>query len=115
MKIKNINRVMLSRLVAVAAIALCCVMALPTVVHAEDVPENKNEFHIKNEADFLLCVALSRERDTSGWHVYLDNDIELDSDDMKAIVATPLSICRLATRSIRLRACSMVKTTPLRA
>lgn len=87
MKIKNINRGVLSRLVAVAAIALCCVMALPTVVHAEDVPENKNEFHIKNEADFLSCVALSRERDTSGWYVYLDNDIELDSDDMKAIVA----------------------------
>lgn len=87
MKIKNMNRGMLSRLVAVAAIALCCVMALPTAVHAEDVPENKNEFHIKSEADFLSCVALSRERDTSGWHVYLDNDIELDSDDMKDIVA----------------------------
>lgn len=87
MKIKNMNRGMLSRLVAVTAIALCCVMALPTVVHAEDVPEAKTEFHIKNEADFLSCVALSRERDTSGWHVYLDNDIELDSDDMKAIVA----------------------------
>lgn len=87
MKIKNMNRGMLSRLVAVAAIALCCVMALPTVVHAEDVPEAKTEFNIKNEADFLSCVALSRERDTSGWHVYLDNDIELDSDDMKAIVA----------------------------
>ena len=87
MKIKNMNRGMLSRLVAVAAIALCCVMALPTVVHAEDVPEAKIEFHIKNEADFLSCVALSRERDTSGWPVYLDNDIELDSDDMKAIVA----------------------------
>lgn len=87
MEIKNMNRGVLSRLVAVAAIALCCVMALPTAVHAEDVPEAKTEFHIKNEADFLLCVALSRERDTSGWHVYLDNDIELDSDDMKAIVA----------------------------
>lgn len=87
MKIKNMNRGMLSRLVAVAAIALCCVMALPTVVHAEDVPEAKIEFHIKTEADFLSCVALSRERDTSGWHVYLDNDIELDSDDMKTIVA----------------------------
>lgn len=87
MKIKNMNWGMLSRLVAVAAIALCCVMALPTVVHAEDVPEAKIEFHIKNEADFLSCVALSRERDTSGWHVYLDNDIELDSDDMKTIVA----------------------------
>ncbi len=87
MKIKNMNRGVLSRLVAVAAIALCCVMALPTAVHAEDVPEAKTEFHIKNEADFLAYVALSRERDTSGWHVYLDNDIELDSDDMKAIVA----------------------------
>ena len=87
MEIKNMNRGMLSRLVAVAAIALCCVMALPTVVHAEDVPENKNEYHIKNANDFLACVALSRERDTSGWRVYLDNDIELNSDDMKAIVA----------------------------
>lgn len=87
MKIKNMNRGMLSRLVAVAAIALCCVMALPMAVHAEDVPEAKTEFHIKNEAGFLSCVALSRERDTSGWHVYLDNDIELDSDDMKDIVA----------------------------
>lgn len=87
MKIKNMNRGMLSRLIAVAAIVLCCVMALPTAVHAEDVPENKNEYHIKNANDFLACVALSRERDTSGWHVYLDNDIKLDSDDMKAIVA----------------------------
>lgn len=87
MKIKNMNRGMLSRLVAVAAIVLCCVMALPTSVHAEDVPENKNEYHIKNANDFLAYVALSRERDTSGWHVYLDNDIELNSDDMKAIVA----------------------------
>lgn len=87
MKIKNMNRGVLSRLVAVAAIALCCVMALPMAVHAETAPEAKTEFHIKNEADFLSCVALSRERDTSGWHVYLDNDIELDSDDMKDIVA----------------------------
>lgn len=87
MKIKNMNRGVLSRLIAVAAIVLCCVMALPTAVHAEDVPENKNEYHIKNANDFLACVALSRERDTSGWHVYLDNDIKLDSDDMKAVVA----------------------------
>lgn len=87
MKIKNMNRGVLSRLVAVAAIALCCVMALPTAVHAEDVPEAKTEFHIKNEADFLAYVALSRERDTSGWHVYLDNDIVLNDDDMKTIVS----------------------------
>lgn len=87
MKIRNRNRGVLSRLIAVAAIALCCVMALPTVVHAEDAPEGQTEFHIKNEADFLSCVALSRERDTHDWHVYLDNDIELDGEDMKTIVS----------------------------
>lgn len=87
MKIKIVNRGVLSRLIAVAAIALCCVMALPMAVHAEDAPEGQTEFHIKNEADFLSCVALSRERDTSGWHVYLDNDIVLNDDDMKTIVS----------------------------
>lgn len=87
MKIKNMNRGMLCRLVAVAAIALCCVMALPLAARAEEVPEGQTEFHITNEADFISCVALSRLRDTSQWHVYLDNDIELESDDMKAIVA----------------------------
>lgn len=87
MKIKIVNRGVLGRLVAVAAIAFCCVMVLPAAVHAEDVPEAKTEFHIKNEADFLAYVALSRERDTSGWHVYLDNDIVLNDDDMKTIVS----------------------------
>lgn len=86
MKIKNRNRGVLSRLIAVAAIALCCVMALPAVAHAEDVPEGQ-KFHIKSAADFLACVALSRERDTSKWEVYLDNDIELDGEDMKTIVS----------------------------
>lgn len=87
MKIKNMNRGVLSRLIAVAAIALCCVMVPPAVAHAEDVPESQTEFHIQNEADFLSCVALSRLRDTSQWHVYLDNDIELDGEDMKTIVS----------------------------
>lgn len=35
----------------------------------------------------MSCVALSRERDTHDWHVYLDNDIELDGEDMKTIVS----------------------------
>lgn len=87
MEIKNRNRGVLSRLITVAAIALCCVMALPAVAHAEDAPEGQTEFHIKNEADFLSCVALSRERDTHDWRVYLDNDIELDGEDMKTIVS----------------------------
>lgn len=81
------NRGVLGRLIAVVAIALCCVVALPAAAYAEDVPENKNEYHIKSEADFLSFVALSRERDTSGWHVYLDNDIVLNGDDMKTIVS----------------------------
>lgn len=83
MKIKNMNRGVLSRLVAVMAIALCCVMALPATAHAED----QTEFHITNRNDFLACVALSRQRDTSQWRVYLDNDIVLNDDDMNAIVA----------------------------
>lgn len=86
MKIKNRNRGVLSRLIAVAAIVLCCVMALPAVAHAENVPEGQ-KFHIKSAAEFLTCVALSRERDTSNWEVYLDNDIELDGEDMKTIVS----------------------------
>lgn len=98
MKIKNMNRGVLSRLVAVAAIALCCVMALPTAARAEVAREDKTEFHIKNEADFLSCVALSRERDTSGWHVYLDNDIELDGDDMKTIVSSTVKHLSLGNK-----------------
>lgn len=77
------NRGALGRLIAVAAIALCCVMALPAAAHAED----QTEFHITNRNDFLACVALSRQRDTSQWRVYLDNDIVLNDDDMNAIVA----------------------------
>ena len=76
------NRGVLGRLVVVAAIALCCVMALPAAAHAED----QTEFHITNRNDFLACVALSRQRDTSQWRVYLDNDIVLNDDDMNAIV-----------------------------
>lgn len=83
MKIKNRNRGVLSRLIAVATIVLCCVMVLPAAAHAED----QTKFHITNRNDFLACVALSRQRDTSQWRVYLDNDIVLNDDDMNAIVA----------------------------
>lgn len=83
MEIKNMNRGVLGRLIAVVAIALCCVVALPAAAHAE----GQTEFHITNRNDFLSCVALSRQRDTSQWRVYLDNDIVLNDDDMNAIVA----------------------------
>ena len=82
MEIKNRNRGVLGRLIAVVAIALCCVVALPAAAHAED----QTEFRITNRNDFLACVALSRQRDTSQWIVYLDNDIVLNDDDMNAIV-----------------------------
>ena len=88
MKIKNMNRGVLSRLIAVAAIAPCCVIVLPAVAHAEDAPEGQTEYHIKNADDFLKCVALSRECDTSLWKVYLDNDIDLNDDNMDAIVSS---------------------------
>ena len=61
-------------------------MALPATTHAEAAPEGQNEFHIKSAAEFLTCVALSRERDTSNWKVYLDNDIDLEDSDMRDIV-----------------------------
>ena len=40
--------------------------------------------HITSANDFAL-VALSRERDTSNWVVYLDNDITLGDSDMQMI------------------------------
>lgn len=89
MKIKNMNRGVLSRLIAVATIVLCCVMVLPAVAHAEDAHEGQTEYYdIENAADFLSCVALSRERDTSNWHVRLNNDIDLKDNDMKDIVSS---------------------------
>lgn len=89
MKIKIVNRGVLSRLIAVATIALCCVMVLPAVAHAEDAPEGQTEYYdIENAADFLSCVALSRERDTSNWLVRLKNDIDLKDNDMKDIVSS---------------------------
>ena len=86
MKSKNMNRGVLSRLIAVAAIALCCVVALPAAAYAEDVPEDKTEFHITNRNDFLACVALSRHRDTSPWGVYLAKHIVLNPYYIKANV-----------------------------
>lgn len=88
MKIKIVNRGVLSRLIAVAAIALCCVMVLPAVAHAEDVPEGKIGYPIENADDFLKCVELSRESDTRDWYVYLKNDIDLNDGDMNAIVSS---------------------------
>ncbi len=45
-----------------------------------------DEKHIASASDFLSLVALSRERDTSNWVVYLDNDIALGDSDMRTIV-----------------------------
>lgn len=106
------NRGVLGRLIAVVAIALCCVVALPAAAYAEDVPEDKTEFHITNRNDFLACVALSRQRDTSQWRVYLDNDIVLNDDDMNAIVADTVKHLSFGNKEHPFKASLTVKTIP---
>lgn len=82
-------------LLLAATLALACVLfVLPAVAHAEDAlvpvaaaePTPNNEYHITSANEFLACVALSRQRDTSDWKVYLDNDLVLNDEDMKTIV-----------------------------
>ena len=78
-----------------AALALACaIFATPAVAHAEEAlapvaaaePTPNNEYHITSANEFLTCVALSRQRDTSDWKVYLENDLVLNDEDMKTIV-----------------------------
>lgn len=82
-------------LLLTAALALACaIFATPAVAHAEEasdstegiVPTSNSEFHISSANEFLACVALSRERDTSNWKVYLDCDLKLGDKDMQDIV-----------------------------
>ena len=82
-------------LLLTAALALACaIFATPAVAHAEEasdstegiVPTSNSEFHISSANEFLACVALSRERDTSNWKVYLDCDLQLGDKDMQDIV-----------------------------
>lgn len=78
-----------------AALALACAMFVsPAVAHADEPsdqsagiePTPNNEYHISSANEFLACVALSRERDTSNWKVYLDCDLQLGDKDMQDIV-----------------------------
>lgn len=82
-------------LLLTAALALACaIFATPAVAHAEETPDStegieltsNSEFHISSANEFLACVALSRERDTSNWKVYLDCDLKLGDKDMQDIV-----------------------------
>lgn len=82
-------------LLLTAALALACaIFATPAVAHAEETPDStegieltsNSEFHISSANEFLACVALSRERDTSNWKVYLDRDLQLGDKDMQDIV-----------------------------
>lgn len=82
-------------LLLTAALALACaIFATPAVAHAEEasdstegiVPTSNSEFHISSANEFLACVALSRERDTFNWKVYLDCDLKLGDKDMQDIV-----------------------------
>ena len=65
---------------------LAGVLAMPQLASANELQDAEGNYHIKTRDDFLALVALSRERDTSGWKVYLDNDITLGDEDMQTIV-----------------------------
>lgn len=88
------KRGVLALLLTAALTLACAIFATPAVAHAEEVsdstegiePTSNSEFHISSANEFLACVALSRERDTSNWKVYLDCDLQLGDKDMQDIV-----------------------------
>ena len=90
------KRGVLALLLTVALTLACAIFGTPAVAHAEEAPDpsegieptSNNEYHISSASEFLAYVALSRERDTADWKVYLDVDLNLDDDDMKAIVGS---------------------------
>ncbi|WP_462382597.1 hypothetical protein [Senegalimassilia anaerobia] len=96
METKIAKRGALTLLFAAALALVCALFALPVVAHAEETlvpvaaaePTPNNEYHITSANEFLACVALSRQRDTSDWKVYLDNDLVLNDEDMKTIVTS---------------------------
>ena len=88
------KRGVLALLLAAALAFACAVLTASTVAHADEPsdqsasiePTPNNEYHISSANEFLACVALSRERDTSNWKVYLDCDLQLGDKDMQDIV-----------------------------
>ena len=88
------KRGVLASLLAAALAFACAMFAAPAVAHADEPsdqsagiePTSNNEFHISSANEFLACVTLSRERDTSNWKVYLDCDLQLGDKDMQDIV-----------------------------
>ena len=88
------KRGVLTLLLAAALAFACAVLTAPAVAHADEPsdqsagiePTPNNEYHISSANEFLACVALSRERDTSNWKVYLDCDLQLGDKDMQDIV-----------------------------
>lgn len=90
---KTMRRAGACSLAAVLIAVLLCLVTLPKPAFAEETGTESEiatatieEKHITSANDFLALVALSRERDTSNWAVYLDNDITLSDDDMQTIV-----------------------------
>ena len=65
----------LTLLLTAALTLACAIFATPAVAHADEPsdqsagiePTPNNEYHISSANEFLACVALSRERDTSNW------------------------------------------------
>lgn len=88
------KRGVLALLLAATLAFACAVLMAPAVAHADEPsdqpagiePTQNDEYHISSASEFLACVALSRERDTSSWKVYLDCDLQLGDKDMQDIV-----------------------------
>lgn len=99
-------------LLLTAALALACaIFATPAVAHAEETPDStegieltsNSEFHISSANEFLACVALSRERDTSNWKVYLDCDLKLGDKDMQDIVNSTVKYLSFGSKDFPFR------------
>ena len=90
------KRGVLALLLAAALAFACAMLAAPAVAHADELsdqsagiePTQNDEYHISSASDFLAYVALSREKDTSNWKVYLDRDLQLGDQDMQDIVSS---------------------------
>ena len=90
------KRGVLALLLAAALAFACAMLTAPATAYAEGAPDSSegieptsdNVYHITSANNFLGYVALSRECDTADWKVYLDVDLTLNDDDMKAIVGS---------------------------
>lgn len=105
------KRGVLALLLAAALAFACAMLAAPAVAHADELsdqsagiePTQNDEYHISSASDFLAYVALSREKDTSNWKVYLDRDLQLGDQDMQDIVSSTVKHLSFGSKAFPFR------------